>query len=427
MTISSKPLALATVLEAHRFAPSVYQPTETTVAVSSVAASTVTSRTGAGALRLRGDRRRGTTLILTVFTLFVLFSFLAFSIDVGFLAGARAEMRRSADAASMAGSWEMYNQLKLGATTSTAQAAARAVAAQYALANSVVNQSLTMDSGPQSQEIRTGYLASLNSSSLSTNPDLPFMAVQVSITKSPQRNGEVPFFFGKIFGRTGQTMQSSATSVMAQSIKGFTLSTGSSQSLQILPFALDLQTWNKLDDHCAADDYCYDETTKRIVCGSDGQPEVNLYPQGTGSPGNRGTVDIGGANNSTADIARQIVNGISESDLNALGKPLALDDNGQLTLNGDTGISAGVKDELASIIGQTRVIPIFESVSGNGNNAVYKIVKWAGVRVLAVKLTGPMSQKMVMVQPAPIISRNVVVSSTTGASSQIFSPVLLVR
>lgn len=378
--------------------------------------------------RSRRLKRRGTTLILTVFTLFMLFSFLAFSVDTGFLAGARAEMRRSADAASMAGSWEMYNQLKLGASTSAAQVQARQVAAEYATANLVINQSLAMDTGPQSQEIRTGYLADLNSGTeISSNTDLPFMAVQVSISKSPDRNGQVPFFFGKIFGRTGQTMQSTATSVMAQSIKGFTLSTGSSQTLQLLPFALDLETWNQINDRCASDNYCYDEAAQTIAAGRDGQPEVNLYPQGTGSPGNRGTVDIGGGNNSTADIARQIVNGISEADLNELGKPLVLDESGALTLNGDTGISAGVKDELSSIIGQTRVIPIFASVTGNGNNAVYKIVKWAGVRILAVRLTGPLSQKMVMVQPAPIISRNTVVSSTTSTSSRVFSPVLLVR
>jgi hypothetical protein len=82
-----------------------------------------------------------------------------------------------------------------------------------------------------------------------------------------------------------------------------------------------------------------------------------------------GTVDIGGANNSTADIARQIVYGISPQDFEALGHPLTLNNDGNLFLNGDTGISAGVKDELASIIGQPRIIPIFQQVHGPGNNA----------------------------------------------------------
>jgi hypothetical protein len=101
-----------------------------------------------------------------------------------------------------------------------------------------------------------------------------------------------------------------------------------------------------------------------VATGSDGVREVNLYPQGTGSPGNRGSVDIGGSNNSTADIARQIVYGISPQDFEALGHPLTFNDDGNLFLNGDTGISAGVKDELASIIGQPRIIPIFQQVRG---------------------------------------------------------------
>ena len=392
-------------------------------------ASSSGRRSGTGSILPRSRRkRRGTVLILTVAMLFVLFSFLAFSIDVGFLSGARAELRRSADAGSMAGSWELFNQLKRGAPMSSAQDSARRVAAQYAGANLVVNGSINADSGPLSREIQTGYLASLtDTSGLSANSDLPFMAVQVSLSKNAARNGEVPLFFGKIFGQSGQAMQSTATSVMAQSIKGFSLNAGSSQTIQLLPFALDLDTWNRAMDRCSADNYCYDEATGNVSTGSDGSPEMNLYPQGTGSPGNRGTVDIGSANNSTADLARQIVNGISQADLAALNKPLVFDESGKMTLNGDTGISAGVKDELASIIGQTRVIPIFASVSGNGNNAVYTIVKWAGVRILDVKLTGPMAKKMLMVQPTSIIGRNVVVGTSSNSSSHVYSPVLLVR
>ncbi len=167
---------------------------------------------------------------------------------------------------------------------------------------------------------------------------------------------------------------------------------------------------------------------RKRLSGGDGIREVNLYPQGTGSPGNRGTVDIGGANNSTADIARQIVYGISQQDLIDLGKPLTLDSSGTLTLNGDTGISAGVKDELASIKGKTRIIPVFSTVSGNGNNAVYTIVQWVGVRILDVRLTGAMKSKQVIVQPAPIIVRNALPGDgTSQMSNGLYSPVLLVR
>jgi hypothetical protein len=106
---------------------------------------------------------------------------------------------------------------------------------------------------------------------------------------------------------------------------------------------------------------------------------------------------------------------------------LQFDSTGKLTLNGDTGISAGVKDELNSIKGQPRVIPIFSAVSGNGNNAQYTIVKWQGVRIVNVQLTGSMSQKNVMIQVAPAQIKGVVPSATAGTSSSVFSPVVLVR
>ena len=107
------------------------------------------------------------------------------------------------------------------------------------------------------------------------------------------------------------------------------------------------------------DDYSWNSTTKTISSGSDGVREVNLYPQGTGSPGNRGTVDIGSSNNSTADIARQILYGANAADLAQMPNgQIALNSEGTLELNGDTGISAGVKDELAAIKGQPRVIPL---------------------------------------------------------------------
>lgn len=376
--------------------------------------------------RLRRRKQRGATLIFTVFALFTLFSFLAFSIDSGYLAGAKAEMRRSADAASLAGCWELYRQMEDGSTPEAAQPAARQAAGEYVAANRVANSDMSADTGALSEEIKIGYLSSLTGGSgISSDSTLPLMAVKVSLLKSPERNGEVPFYFGKIFGKTGQTMKTSATAVMAQSVKGFKLPPTSKTCLPILPFAFDSDTWEAMELGMGADKYCYDEATGEVVPGSDGIPEGNLYPQGTGSPGNRGTVDIGGSNNSTADLARQITEGITVDDLNKLGKPLELGSDGTLTLNGDTGISAGLKDEIASIIGETRVLPVFSTVTGSGNNATYTVVKWVGVRVLDVRLTGSLSSKNVMIQAAPIVCPHITVGETVNVSKGVFSPVVL--
>lgn len=286
-----------------------------------------------------------------------------------------------------------------------------------------------MNSLGQDADISLGYLDSLDENApLLTSSSNPYRAVRVRLRKTEEINGQVPLFFARIFGQTGRNLTVESTAAMASQVRGFNTPTGGSDAIDILPIAIDIETWNNMLAGGGTDSYEYDVSSGEVRNGSDGIREVNLYPQGTGSPGNRGTVDIGGANNSTSDIARQIVYGISSADFAALGKPLMLDSSGTITLNGDTGISAGVKDELASIIGQTRIIPVFSSVSGNGNNAQFTIVQWVGIRVLAVKLTGSMNSKYLRVQPASVVVRNSIPGDMSRTwSHSIFSPVVLVK
>jgi hypothetical protein len=86
-----------------------------------------------------------------------------------------------------------------------------------------------------------------------------------------------------------------------------------------------------------------------------------------------------------------------------------------------------VKDELASIIGQPRIIPIFQQVHGPGNNATYTIVEFAGVRIVDVNLTGKMSSKRVIIQPAAITALGAIPSAGAQKSWFITSPAWLVR
>jgi hypothetical protein len=171
-------------------------------------------------------------------------------------------------------------------------------------------------------------------------------------------------------------------------------------------------------------------SSNQVVAGSDGIREVNLFPQGTGSPGNRGTVKIGTNNNSTATVVNQILNGISPSEMAMYpNSELTFDANGHLYLGANPGISAGFKSALASIIGQTRFIPIFDNVTGNGNNAQYEIVAFVGVRILDVQLTGSMSSKHLTVQPALCYTRGVLPNTGSNANTgyYVYSPVFLVK
>jgi hypothetical protein len=251
-----------------------------------------------------------------------------------------------------------------------------------------------------------------------------YNAVQVRVQRvASNENGEVPLFFARVLGFDKAPSTAIAMAAFGDNFQGFTPPGVGQPNLPILPFALDKQTWDQLVAGSTGDNWKWNEGTESISAGPDGILDANLFPQNTGSPGNRGTVDIGNPNNSTRDLRRQITDGINAEDLSYLpGGVLAPGPDGTIQLNGDTGMSNGMESSLTSIIGQTRIIPIFTNVTGNCNNANYTIVQFAGIRVMAVNLTGNPSGRYVAIQPAKVLIDNGIPGSDeTPFSSYIYS------
>jgi hypothetical protein len=369
--------------------------------------------------------RKGTVMVMIVLFLMVLFAFAAILVDLGYLSNAKAELQRAADSAAMAACWDYAARTSVGTSVGDAQSGAEAHAAEVARRNDVCKELPGLDDA----DIRWGRLTDfynrnepLDTSALG---DL-INAVEITVRRSETMNGEVPFFFGGMLGHPAMESHATATAAIVRDIRGFRVP-DDGDNLDIIPFALDEWTWDLLLGGTGGDEWTWNPETKSIQPGPDAILEVNLYPYGSGPPGNRGTVDIGGSNNSTSDIERQILHGISPSDLAFHGGTLAFDDNGELILNGDTGLSAGFKDALEAIRGKPRIIPLFREVHGPGNNADYTIVRWVGIRILEVKLTGPKSGKRVIIQPAPVVTTGVVPAASAGSSNYVYSPVVLVR
>jgi Flp pilus assembly protein TadG len=370
--------------------------------------------------------RRGNILVMTALLMTTMVALLAFAVDLGYVYAVRAELQRSADSAAIAAAWELIDKDgPAGTETATGlSSSAASVASQYAGLNHVGSQSPSL----ASNDVTVGYMSNPSSPSepiIATPTGKLPNAVKVRVQRTSEQNGQVNFFFARALGFTESSADAQATAAFLSGFSGFKTPADGS-NLNILPFVLDEPTWNNLQSS-GTDSWSYNPETKTVTAGCDNVREVNLFPQGTGVAGNRGTVDIGSSNNSTADIARQIVDGISPADLAQLGGTIQFNSSGELHLIGDTGISAGVKDELTSIIGKPRIIPIFRSVTGPGNNADYTIVKFVGVRVLDVKLTGSMSSKRVIVQPCNVVMKGGIYQPGASNSQYVHSPVWLVR
>ena len=387
----------------------------------------------AGRLRPRALQTKGTITVLTMFMLILLIAFVALGVELARLTQAKTELQRTADAAAMAAAGEYLDQLKSGADAVSAETAARQIAVQYAAANPIGNLNPIVDLNTNNSldgDIYFGVIRDFDdhNSPVAAGNGSNYNSITVRVQRTASRNGEVPFLFGRIIGVNSKPVVGSATVAIARDIRGFRKPADS--NLPFLPFALKESVWNDMMAGFGQDQWTWNPETNRVEPGADGIREANMFPQDTGASGNSGTINIGGGNNGTSTLRRQIEAGLNEGDMNYYNGTIQLDDSGQIDFTANPGLSAGMSGSLVQVIGQPRILPVYSTVTGNGSNATYTVVKFVGVTILEVDLTGSKKKsKRIIVQPAPITVKSVIPSSSDPGSNsdKVYSRPTLVR
>lgn len=397
------------------------------------------------------QRRRGAILPLSTVLIVVMLAFIALAVDLGYVMMVRSEMQNAADSAALAGASQLLDKRLLegparrAAAIAAVQQAARTEAQAFAQKNTGGGLALSLDANSSNDEggdIVVGYLAQPSNLSqklerTTMTSTQPPNSVQVIVHRDQTRNGSLGLFFARFFGRDSFDLRGEATATYEGGIRGFRIPPESTATTKLLPFALDVNIWNTLLLGAGVDKFSRDPATGTVTKGSDNIPETNLFPlsNGNGSgrsglpPGNFGTLDIGSASNSTQDLSRQIRYGVNAEDLSYFpnGRLELSPATGTTTLQGDTGVSAGVKDDLIAIIGQPRIIPLYSTVSGPGNNARYTIVGFAGIVITEVVLTGSLASKHVTIQPCHVIDETSVGGGDSSTSYFVYKPLALTR
>jgi hypothetical protein len=303
---------------------------------------------------------------------------------------------------------------------------ARTEAYKYAHSNKVTGQgpsvNLNLDNSADG-DVQFGRLGAGNTIDTGYSPE-DFNAVRVLVRRTADTNGEVSLFFGRIFGRNTGAVQAEATAVFRDGITGFK-SKSHVPFTSLLPFTMKIDDWEALVAGNGTDGFAVDSGSDTVTSGGDGNPEAKMYPEKLNgnhvTPGNFGTVDIGLDANSTPDLVRQIVDGVSAADLDAMGGEF----EAGMTVDGETGMSIGIKDAVESIIGQERTIPLYDTVAGTGDTTGFHIVGFAGIRIVDVNLTG--NDKYIMIQPAVVTDPSAVGDNGNGPSYHVYEPVVLIK
>ncbi len=304
--------------------------------------------------KTQSAKRKGAIAVFTAVLMVPLLGMVAFSVDYGYLLKKRADLQRAADAAALAAVRDLVPDSNGNQDLTKVRATVR----QYA----DLNISEVVDFTVLDSDIEIGRYDPMNVYDNFTILNWgTFDTVRVTLRYDTQANSPVSLFFASIFGINDSNVNATATAVLQ---KASILTPG----VGVLPFSIPKDEWDMTDPGDIWSVY------------GDGRLEDDI---GGTIPGNWGTCDIGSSTNSTSDMRDQILDGLRQKDLDALyadsriPSNTEIDSTQNLYLNGDPGLSSGMKSAVEAIHGKTKLIPIYDSVAGAGSNVEFHVVGWA--------------------------------------------------
>ena len=307
-------------------------------------------------MHIRNQRKGTASVLICVLSVPLLF-LLAFSVDYGYLLFVRTNLQRVADQAAIASVRElMPNQYGVQDLD-----AVRAKAREFVelnLGNGFTVLDSEIEIGRYDPDTIYGDLEILNSGTLDT--------VRITLRRDDMANSSVSLYFARLFGNDDSGVAAISTAVLQRARY---LAPGAS----VFPFALEEKAWNKLAQGKSASIY------------GDGRIEDE---NGKNIPGNWGTVDLGPTSNSTHELSTQIMEGLTQNDLDSLNGQNVIpsseyiDGASTLNLNGDTGLSAGLQHAISDVEGSMKVAPIYKNTTGQGGNLSFEIVGWGTIEIV---------------------------------------------
>ncbi len=414
--------------------------------------------------------RRGGMTIWIVLLILPLFALTAFAVDLNYIWTVDAELQNAADASALAGAdqllapntvaclpntspsqWDSLEQLAEQAAVKAAEARA---ATETAAGSSVVLNDA---------DVQVGYIE--DPSAAPNTPAGAFQGTSSSFPNSVQVTvhldssvpaGPLQLCFGPLLGKpsTARLVQATA-SLRGQNVTGF-----NGAGSRLLPIAMSMDSHNALlgkptdpsgniGDGLGAllsllsllnlqfllnllfppppipgvqvqDAFTVtlpiaggSQAPGNVSAGGDGVPEAKVSPNKT-QPGDFYLVSLRNAQvTDDPTYVNWILNGPSAGDLSTFG-PNGLQANAlaPATMYAGPNVDSNMDSALNSVVGQTRIVPVFTSYQ-SGSVPTYQVIGFAAVVVVAVNLQG--ANPTMTLQPTATIDP----SATLGGGASV--------
>jgi Flp pilus assembly protein TadG len=381
-------------------------------------------------LAIKCRTRRAAVAPMTAILMTVLVGSLAFSVDIGYMCAVEAELQDAADAAALAGAQQMQNgfvayyspgqkqqhQLYLQVTTDTSNSTSPIPTAQrYASYNRAGGVFVQVPAA----DISFSYFDGTNAAIPASYPNYFPNTINVTTRRDNVANGPLGLFFARIFGMNSTELTATASAtIYAGDISSLQVIPG--VNAHILPVALDVNVWTNF----AKANWPSPWLANNVTTGPNGNPQLQIYPFDTNTPGSFGLLDIGVPSNNAPAFRNWIDSGSTPNDISYLlsNNLLPVSPSAPEPWKCGPGLKSTLVSNFQSQLGVPNLIPLFQPVNplpnylaatGTGQNATYAIVGFVGVTITQADGSG--GGMTISVQPSVIVDPTAVILNASPA------------
>ncbi len=396
-----------------------------------------------GRLARLSNRRRGVVAVQVTVILVLILGFAAFTVDIGALYNARADLQKAADAAALAGVSILTSDEMMRVRAGTGDTGSMGSLLTIAKSRVDTVSPLNPSYGSPGMYIEPADMVpgwidmTSNSSAIQTGGlEENYTAISVTARRTAEAsNGAVQFLFAPVLGSTFGETTATATAVFDDRFGGVRVTqTGAG----LLPFTIHKDAFaSELTQ--GGDQYSYNEGANAVDGTSDGIREIRLYPyplSGSGyseGDGNFGVLNIGTGNQGVDAEVVQIQNGVSAGDMESeVGTSILTfhDDAGYAStydITGSPGLEATLKSALSDKVGEVVGFFLHDNVVLSGANATYRVTGLRYGRVMAIKLTGPPNKRGFFIQPTSYVGSEITVHEDAPSSGGLLGRIVIAR
>jgi Flp pilus assembly protein TadG len=367
----------------------------------------------------KSSRRRGAIIPLAALLMVLMVGMLAFAIDLGYICSVKAELQNAADAAALAGAQQLQplfvqyyapgqtqqSMIYQQATTDTSNSASPIPTAQrFAAYNLAGGVNITVATSDITFSYNDGTLPPVPASVV-----LFPNTITVTTRRDSSSNTPLGLFFANIFGMATIDLTATASAtIYAGDVSSLQVIPG--VNAHILPVALDVNVWTNYVQNNSASPWL----SGRTSTGPNGNPQLQVYPTSTNTPGSFGLLDVGVPSNNAPAFRSWIDDGSTPNDISYLlnnnllpvspssPEPWKCGPGLKSTLLSDFQLQIGVPN-LIPLFAPVTAIPnpaLYQAATGNGQNATYAIIGFVGVTI--TEATGNGNNMNISIQPIGI-------------------------